>query len=192
MGWNTGRGGGFHSSCPRQLLSPPSFLHLAKQLDVALGAADPLSPTPPCLSQTLHNASSHSSSSACDRPGAAERALRVWERGFPGVEEGVLLCSLLTSSRGGGGFSWSWCQATPILQFNRPCGQCCFRNLEQGGRYSWGEPIGCSLFPGLREVQANGWMQEARELEQGLKVSERGKGRFPGLLLASFLLFPPW
>lgn len=77
------------------------------------GAVAPLSPTPPCLSQTPHNASSHSSSSACDRPGAAERALSVRERGFPGVGEGVLLCSLLMSSRGSSEFSWSWCQATP-------------------------------------------------------------------------------
>lgn len=145
VGWNTGRGEGFHSSCPKQLLSPPSFLHLAKQLDVTLGAVDPLSPTPPCLSQTLHNASSHSSSSACDRPGAAERALRVRERGFPGVEEGVLLCSLLTSwGWGGSEFSWSWCSATPpIFQFNRPCGQCCSRTWGKGAGSSWGEPIDC-------------------------------------------------
>lgn len=157
---------------------------------MALGAADPLSPTPPCLSQTLYKASSHSSSSACDRPGAAERALRVRERGFPGVGEGVLLCSLLTSSRGGSGFSWSWCQANPPYSSSTdPVTNAASWTWGKGAGSSWGEPTDCSLFPGLREVQAKGWMQEAREQEQGLKVSERGRG---GSLSSSLVEAPFW
>lgn len=80
---------------------------------------------------------------------------------------------------------------TPVQQTD-PVANAASGTWGEGAGSSWGELIDRSLFPGLREVQANGWMHEARELEQGLKVSERGKGRFPGLLLASFLLFPPW
>lgn len=66
VGSNRRQGGRFHSSSPRQLPSPPSFPNSAKQLAVALGTVDPLSPTQPCSlwAKPLYNAPSHSSPSS--------------------------------------------------------------------------------------------------------------------------------
>lgn len=84
--------------------------------------------------------------------------------------EGALLCSLQTSSGvdfPGHRVRLPPSSADPVDNVLPGLG---------GTGARWGEPRDCRFFPGLREVQADGWMHEAREVEQGLKVSE-GEGR---------------
>lgn len=129
-GCDTGQGGRFHPSCPRQLPSPPSSCIQPSSWRWPWGLWTH-APTPSRSGQTLYNASSHSGSPACDRPGAAERTRRVQERerGFPGVWEGGCP-ALLPADIIRGGFSWPQSQATP--QFSRPCGQCASRTWGDG------------------------------------------------------------
>lgn len=65
------------------------------------GGVDTCSPCPTTVrvAQTIYNASSHSFSWACDRPGAAEAALRFGERGISRGQLGkgrLSLCPFLT------------------------------------------------------------------------------------------------
>lgn len=106
-----GQGGRFHSFCPRAAAFTSFLPALGHAAGGGPGGCRPTLPTQSCSSQTLYNAPSHSSSSACDRPGAAERALRVWGRG-DFQECGRVSCSAPCIIIRGG-FSWSRCQAAP-------------------------------------------------------------------------------
>lgn len=112
-------------------------------------------PTPPCSlwAKPLYNASSHSSPSACDRPGAAERALSI--RG-EGISRGVEGCPALLpddkSTVVGGGGAWGvladvyelvTAQATPVVASAASGIQEIASHRRQA-------------LPGLREVPAEG------------------------------------
>lgn len=141
----TGQGGRLQSACPGQLLS------WRWPWGLQTHSPHPIKLKPNTIQ--CYNAPSHSRSSACDRPGAAERALRVRER--EGISRSVGGRPALLPATLWGGFSWSQCQAAPYPSSADPVASAASRT----GGGQWGRAHRLQALP--RPEGGSSWMHEA-------------------------------